>query len=96
MAIHEIATEKQVEFARRMIQSQLTKEVEDYIRSEVMPELNKKIKDFAKSAVQQWAIQVQSEKSMTAFSNVDNIMVKFTEHIVNKVEQMPPPVKEVK
>jgi hypothetical protein len=91
---NKIKEDVQVGLMMRMLKNQLETEVEDHIRNEIMPKIDNKIKIMAKEAVAKWSVKIQSQQELTAFGNLDKIMVTFVEHIINKVEPNKPNIEE--
>ena len=80
----QIRSDIQMDLMTRTLQNQLQQEVEEEIKSQVMPRIEAKIKDMAKEAVGKWAINMSTQKDMTAFGNVDKIMVQFIENVIHQ------------
>jgi len=84
-----------LEVAKRMLHEQLITEVENEIKKEIMPTIEKKIKEFAKGAVKAWSINIRNEQKVgSVFGQEFEVLVQFTENIINKIEPAPPTVKE--
>ena len=75
----------EVKFLEDFLKKQFEYEVEVAIRDIIMPDINKKIKQLATEAIRNWSSKINIEKSMNEFGAETNIIVNFTENIINKV-----------
>ena len=77
-----VKVQAQLGLAERMLKNQLEIEITEFITDMVMPEMEEKIKQIAKEAVSKWSVKVQYQKEMQAFGNVDKVLVRFVENVI--------------
>ena len=81
-----INNQLQMDLIKRTLQNQVVAEVEKFMEDQIIPKVKEKIHDLAIGAVKNWVINMSIQKEMTAFNNVDKILVQFVEHVIHKVD----------
>ena len=86
-----------ISMMERMLHKQFVEEVEQEITDMIMPKIKLNIKALAENAVDAWSIDTAYQMKMQGLGPIHEVMVKFTENIVNKYEDPSNPiVREVK
>jgi len=86
----------QISYIERALRNEFEAKVAKRITETVMPQIEANIKLYAKEAVAVWATKVQTQEKIGAFDRVTEVLVTFTENIINKVEPTHFKVKEKK
>jgi len=91
-----VKVQAQLGLAERMLKNQLEIEITEFITDMVMPEMEEKIKQIAKEAVSKWSVKVQYQKEMQAFGNVDKVLVRFVENVIeSKMRVKVPNIEDI-
>jgi len=89
-----IRADIQISHIDRALRNEFEAKVAKHITETVMPQIEANIKLYAKEAVAAWATKMQMQEKLGAFDRVTEVLVTFTENIINKVEPTHFEVKE--
>ncbi len=89
-----IKSDIQISHIERAIKNEFEAKIAKHISEMVMPQIEASIKLYAKKAVATWATKMQMQEKLGGFDRVTEVLITFTENIINKVEPKPYEVKE--
>jgi len=91
---NKIRSDIQISHMERALRNEFETKVADHISEVVMPQVEANIKLYAKEAVAAWATKMQMQEKLGVFDRVTEVLVTFTENVINKVEPTHFEVKE--